>query len=211
VPADLIHLVRHGEVFNPDRVLYGRLPGFGLSGIGHEMAQAAADSLAGHPITRLVASPLQRTVESAQPWANGFKLDIHLDERIIEPTNRFEGMRVRIPQTVLQPKVWPWLVNPTKPSWGEPFASIAARMLAAIEDHWQQTESGELVMVSHQAPIWISHLAIGGRRLFHNPSRRRCTLSSITSFKREGDRFVEVSYAEPAAHLLQAAVDAGAV
>lgn len=203
--------MRHGEVFNPDRVLYGRLPGFGLSEIGHEMAQAAADSLAGHPITRLVSSPLQRTVESSQPWAKEFNLDIHLDERIIEPTNRFEGMRVRIPQTVLQPKVWPWLVNPAKPSWGEPFASIAARVQAAMEDHWRQTESGELVMVSHQSPIWIAHLAIEGKRLFHNPGRRRCTLSSITTFVRDGDRFTEIDYREPAAHLLHAAVDAGAV
>lgn len=211
MPADLVHLVRHGEVLNPDRVLYGRIPGFGLSELGQRMAETAAESLAGHPVTRLVASPLQRTIESAQPWADRFGLDINLDERIIEPTNRFEGMRVRVPQTVLNPKVWPWLVNPAKPSWGEPFAEIAARVLAAVEDHWEQTESGELVMVSHQAPIWIAHRALAGESLFHNPGRRRCSLSSITTLAREGDRFVEVDYREPAAALLAGSVDAGAV
>src|SRR5690606_29058713 len=121
VPADLIHLVRHGEVYNPDRVLYGRIPGFGLSELGHRMAQAAADSLADHPVTRLVSSPLQRTIESSQPWADRFGLEVHLDERVIEPANRFEGGRFRFPQTLLRPEVWPWVTNPTLPSWGEPF------------------------------------------------------------------------------------------
>jgi broad specificity phosphatase PhoE len=211
VPADLIHLVRHGEVFNPDRVLYGRIPGFGLSELGQRMATAASDSLAGHPVTRLVSSPLQRTIESSQPWVDRFGLDVHLDERIIEPTNRFEGGRFRFPQTLLRPEVWPWIRNPTIPSWGEPFADIAMRMLAAIEDHWERTESGELVMVSHQSPIWIAHRALAGDRLFHNPGRRRCSLSSITTLAREGDHFVEVAYREPAAALLAGAVDAGAV
>ena len=118
VPADLIHLVRHGEVYNPDRVLYGRIPGFGLSELGQQMAKAASDSLDGHPVTRLVSSPLQRTIESAQPWADRFGLDVHLDERVIEPTNRFEGGRFKFPQTLLKPEVWPWIRNPTIPSWG---------------------------------------------------------------------------------------------
>ena len=211
MPADLIHLVRHGEVYNPDRVLYGRIPGFGLSELGQQMAKAAADSLDGHPVTRLVSSPLQRTIESAQPWADGFALDVHLDERVIEPTNRFEGGRFKFPQTLLKPEVWPWIRNPTTPSWGEPFAEIATRMLTAIEDHWQQTGSGELVIVSHQSPIWMVHRALAGKRLFHDPRKRRCSLSSLTTLVRDGDRFVEIDYQEPAKPLQAAAVDAGAV
>lgn len=211
MPADLIHLVRHGEVYNPDRVLYGRIPGFGLSDLGTKMAETAAEALAGHPVTRLVASPLQRTIESAEPWSQRFGLDVHLDERIIEPTNRFEGGRFTFPQTLLKPEVWPWLRDPRVPTWGEPFAEIAARMLEAIEDHWSKTDSGELVMVSHQSPIWMVHRALAGKRLYHDPRRRRCSLSSITTLVRDGDRFSEVDYQEPAAKLLAGSVDAGAV
>jgi broad specificity phosphatase PhoE len=43
----IVHLLRHGEVYNPTKILYGRLPGFRLSELGVQMAQAAADSLAG--------------------------------------------------------------------------------------------------------------------------------------------------------------------
>ena len=76
MPAHLVHLVRHGEVENPDGVLYGRIEGFGLSVRGHRMAQLAAESLAGHDIRAIAASPLQRTRESAAPWVAAFGVDL---------------------------------------------------------------------------------------------------------------------------------------
>ena len=44
-PMPTVHLVRHGQVHNPDKVLYGRLPQFRLSEAGEQMAQAVADYL----------------------------------------------------------------------------------------------------------------------------------------------------------------------
>ena len=209
VPADLIHLVRHGEVFNPDGILYGRIPGYHLSELGHAMAEAAAASLAGHPVTALYASPLQRAQESAQPWSERFTLPIVTEERIIEPHNWFEGKRMK--DELKHPRSWPKLVNPSKPSWGEPFKSVEARMLAAVEDAWAASEGGEVVMVSHQMPIVMVARSVKGMRLPHDPRKRRCALSSITTIRHEGDVFVEVGYAEPAAALAAAAADLGAV
>ena len=132
MPANLIHLVRHGEVYNPDGILYGRLPGFHLSELGQRMAAAAADELAGHPITALYASPLQRAQESAAPWGERFGLEIVTDDRLIEPTNRFEGEKFEFGPAVLgKPRMWRWVINPWKPSWGEPYASVIDRMMAA--------------------------------------------------------------------------------
>ena len=209
MPADLIRLVRHGEVFNPEGILYGRIPGFHLSELGHAMAAAAAESLTGHPVTALYASPLQRAQESAKPWAEQFGLPIVTEERIIEPTNWFEGTSVR--RAIRSPKAWVQLRNPLKPSWGEPYRSVEARMLAAIADAWQQADGGEVVMVSHQMPIVMVARSVKDLRLSHTPSNRRCTLSSITTLARDGDRFVEVDYQEPAKELLASAIDSGAV
>jgi len=219
VPADLIHLVRHGEVFNPDHVLYGRIPGFGLSELGAKMAKVSADSKIGRPITRLYASPLQRTQESAAPWSADFGLEINTDDRLIEPWNDFEGTAGFGAKVLRNPKFWPKLRNPFKPSWGEPYASIAARMLLAIEDAWNATESGEVVLVSHQLPIWMVHRELAGERLFHDPRRRRCALSSITTLVAHpsavsgtgGVTFAEVDYQDPAAALQASAIDLGAV
>ncbi|MET0589830.1 MAG: histidine phosphatase family protein [Naasia sp.] len=211
--ARAIHLVRHGEVHNPTGVLYGRIEGFGLSELGHRMATTAAGSLAGRPITRLLASPLQRARESAAPWAAEFGLAIETEERVIEPWNRFEGTRMLRGAAVLQrPESWPWLRNPYKPSWGEPYADIAARMIAAMRDADEQAgQDDEIVFVSHQLPIWMVHRSIAGLKLHHDPRRRRCALSSITTVRRDGYGFVELSYSDPAAGLGTAAVDEGAV
>ena len=209
MPADLIHLVRHGEVHNPDGVLYGRIPGYHLSELGHAMAAAAAESLAGHPVVALYASPLQRAQESAQPWAERFKLPIVTEERIIEPHNWFEGKVMS--KAIRYPRAWLQFRNPAKPSWGEPFRDVEKRMLAAVSDAWQKAESGEVVMVSHQMPIVMVARSVKGMRLPHDPRKRRCTLSSITTLRRDGDHFVEVEYAEPAAALLEHAADFGAV
>jgi broad specificity phosphatase PhoE len=208
MPASRLHLVRHGEVYNPQHVLYGRLPDYRLSDAGQAMARAAAEHVKGldRPIALLRCSPLQRTRESAAPFAELFGLTPTLDERIIEPTNVFEGMRMS--RALRNPVNWWHLRRPSLPSWGEPYRSVADRMLDAMNDAWDAVgDAGDVVLVSHQAPIWITHLAVAGIRLQHDPRTRRCALSSVTSFERVGDVWREVDYAEPAA----SGIDLGAV
>jgi broad specificity phosphatase PhoE len=173
------------------------------------MAALAATSLAGRPIVALAASPLQRTQESAAPWTRQFGLEARLDERLIEPVNRFEGLNLR--RELRNPRHWPFLMNPSRPSWGEPFGSIAERMLAAVASAHAGVEGGEVVMVSHQLPIWMVARRVAGRALPHDPRRRRCTLSSITTFGWIDGVMVEVDYQEPAAELLAESIDLGAV
>lgn len=209
MPAELIHLVRHGEVHNPDRILYGRLPGYGLSELGHRMALLAAESLAGRNVTSVTASPLQRTRESAAPWVSQFGLDADIDERLIEPRNRFEGTNIRA--GLRKPRNWPYLVGPWRPTWGEPFVSIRARMMAAVADIHRSADGGEAVIVSHQLPIWMVARTVHGKRLAHDPRERRCSLSSITTLAHRDGKFVEVDYQEPAAELLAQSIDLGAV
>lgn len=214
MPASQIHLVRHGEVHNPDGILYGRIPGFHLSELGRRMAASAADSLKARnaPVARVIASPLQRAQESAEPFGTVFGLPVETDDRLIEPTNKFEGQTFEFgPQVILKPRSWPWVVNPFRPSWGEAYRSVADRMLAAIDDAWTGTETGDVVMVSHQMPIWMVARELGGHTLYHDPRKRRCNLSSITTLERVDDTFVEVRYEDPAADLLAQAVDTGAV
>lgn len=209
MPADRLHLVRHGEVFNPEGVLYGRLPGYRLSDAGQGMAKAAAEHLQaeGRDARTLICSPLQRAQESAQPFTAIFGLQPTIDERVIEPTNVFEGTKMR--RALMNPLNWRHVIRPSIPSWGEPFRSIEARMRAAMNEAWDESDGGDIVIVSHQAPIWITHLSVAGEPLAHDPRARRCALSSVTSFERNGSTWREVGYAEPAA--TGSAVDVGAV
>ncbi len=195
----VVHLLRHGEVHNPEKVLYGRLPGYRLSETGVAMAQAAAEWMAGKGVTHLVSSPLERARQTAAPLAETLGLETAIDDRLIEAGNAFEGLRVGVGDGALRsPQHWWKLRNPMRPSWGEPYVEIAARMLAAVEAARDAARGAAAVCVSHQLPIWTLRLHLEGRRYAHDPRRRQCGLASITSLTYDGDHFVGRSYAEPA-------------
>ena len=195
----VVNLVRHGEVDNPTGVLYGRLPGFRLSDLGEAMAGKVTAALAGRDVRLVVSSPLERAVQTAQPIAEQFGLEIRTDERLIESENHFEGKTFGVGDGALSnPANWRHLYNPFRPSWGEPYAAIAARVLASVADARVAVTGAEAVLVSHQLPIWIARRAAEGRRLWHRPDRRECALASITSFVYDGDRLVDIRYEEPA-------------
>ena len=211
VPADLIHVVRHGEVSNPDGILYGRLEGFGLSERGVAMADRAATVLATRPLARIFSSPLQRALESAAPLSDRTGVTVEIDERLHEGINTFEGTTLSFSRIAKTPALWKEFKNPWKPSWGEPYRDISARMMDMLEFAHDSVEEGEVAMVSHQVAIWVLHRYVAGIPLPHLPMNRRCSLSSITTFKKVGDRWKEESYREPAADLLFDAIDQGAV
>jgi broad specificity phosphatase PhoE len=197
----VVHFLRHGEVHNPDGILYGRLPGYKLSANGVQQALTVAEFLAGNDVTHVVASPLQRAQETAAPIAAAHRLDIATDEQLIESMNKFEGMRVAVGDGVLkQPQHWGKLRNPLRPSWGEPYLQVARRMLGAAYAARASAEGHEAVCISHQLPIWTLRRWLEGKRLWHDPRKRECSLASLTSFEFDGETITAVRYAEPAGH-----------
>ena len=202
-PSTIVHMLRHGEVYNPDKILYGRLPGYRLSELGVQMAKAGAAHLAGHDVTYVVASPLERAQQTAEPFAAEFKLPVAVDDNLIESSNFFEGKRVAVGDGALRdPRNWWVLRDPVTPSWGEPYKQIAARMYTALLAARERAEGHEAVCVSHQLPIWMLRLHVEGKRLWHDPRKRQCALASLTSFHFTGTKVTGISYVEPAAHLV---------
>lgn len=175
------------------------------------MAQRTASALATRPVSRILSSPLQRAVESAKPLANAVGLPVEIDERLNEGLNKFQGTRMSVGRVLTDPSIWPLLTNPWKPSWGEPYAEISKRMMSMAEEAWESVPDGEVVLVSHQIAIWIFHRTAAGIPLPHLPNQRRCSLSSVTSYRKVGTRWKEESYREPAADLTEDAIDLGAV
>ena len=195
----IVHLVRHGEVYNPDKILYGRIPGYHLSSRGHSMAARTAEAFRGHDVTYLVASPLQRTQETAQPISKVTGLDVDVDKSVIESGNRFDGLRTKGWNSQLwNPQRWPLLRNPLQPSWGEPFEEIAARMMNTVERARQKAEGHEAIIVSHQLPIVMVQRTALGKRLAHAPWDRECDLASVTSLVFQDDQLIDIFYSSPA-------------
>ena len=196
-----VHFVRHGEVFNPEKVLYGRLPGYRLSDVGVSMADVTAAALEGHDVVALYSSPLERAQQTAAPFAARFGLEVRLDDRLLEAENVFEGLRVDA-KMLRHPKQWRHLRNPFAPSWGERYPLLAARMMGIAEHARDAARGHEAVCVSHQLPIYTLRRFLEGKRLWHHPGHRECALASITTVEWDDDRVVGVSYQDPAAHLV---------
>ncbi|AFH51204.1 Phosphoglycerate mutase [Corynebacterium pseudotuberculosis 267] len=195
----IVHLIRHGEVFNPERILYGRIPDYHLSSRGHSMAARTASSFAGHDVSVLMSSPLERAQETAAPFAEKLGLEVRLDDRLLESGNRFEGLRVKgLRSQLWNPVRWPLMANPLLPSWGEHYVDQRDRMMAVVEDARRAREGHEAILVSHQLPIVCVQRHVQGKPLAHNPAARQCNLASVSSLVFEGDQLVDYIYTEPA-------------
>ena len=202
--AQVIHFVRHGEVHNPEKILYGLQPGWRLSERGIQMAQVVAQWSKNLNLGAIHSSPLQRAQETVAPVIDTHKLQLTTDKNLIEASNIFEGKKFELGSGVLKhPKSWRYLYNPWRPSWGEPYDQIINRMLKALFSARDAAGGKDAICVSHQLPIWILRSAVEGRRLLHDPRKRECSLASVTSFELDSDGMVTgVSYSEPAQHLL---------
>jgi broad specificity phosphatase PhoE len=203
VPETVVHLVRHGQVENPRRVLYGRLPGYHLSARGQAQAELLAGHFAGARLAAVLASPLERAQQTAAPIAAAHGLEVRTDLRLIENSTIFEGAAGNLAWYILRhPKLWWKLRDLRAPSWGERNVDMVERVHAVVDAAREEFAGRQLVLVSHQGPIWVARLAFERRRLSHWPGRRRCTLASVTTLTFDGDQLTGVGYAEPAAAAL---------
>ena len=199
----VVHLVRHGEVDNPEGILYGRRGGYFLTDRGHRMAERVGETLGTRDVTLVRSSPLERAQQTAEPTAKALGLDIETDERVIESGNVFEGQAFGQGKRMFrQPRNWKYFWNPFRPSWGEPYLQIVDRMMAAVHDARRDAAGHEAVIVSHQLPIWITRLHVENRSFIHDPRKRQCTLCSLTSLEFDGDDLVRLIYSEPAGDLI---------
>lgn len=194
----IVHVMRHGEVHNPEGILYGRLPDYHLSERGRAQAQRVAEVLADRDIVAVIASPLERAQETATPVAARHNLVIDTNPDLIESANVFEGKRVSPGDGALRdPRNWKYLINPVRPSWGEPYREVAFRMRRALDAARTKAAGHEAVCVSHQLPVEILRRTMNGKRLPHDPRRRMCNLASLNTFVFEGDRLVDWQYLDP--------------
>lgn len=87
-----IHLVRHGEVHNPDQILYGRLPRFRLNDNGLQQARTAGRLLDDCRIDAVFSSPMLRARQTAGELIRHHpRLKVRISELINEVCTSFEG------------------------------------------------------------------------------------------------------------------------
>lgn len=190
-----IHLVRHAEVENPHNIWYGRLEGYPLSEPGRRRAVALGEYFTSVPLAAVYASPMERAQETAQAISGPHGLAIETCDDLIESASFLEGQQAAR-RVFLKPGNWRYLRNPFSPSWGEPYASVAARMVRAIDRIRLAHPGEEVVAVSHMTPIQIGRLAIEGRPLRPWMAKVPCARGSVTTLVFDGDRYLRTLYRE---------------
>jgi len=195
MPTTVIHLVRHAEVENPDNIWYGLLEGFPLSAQGCETAEALGQYFASHPLAAIYASPLTRAQETAGPIACARGLDVIACPDIIETQSHLQGQYADR-RVFLKARNLRYFVNPFRPSWGESYRSVAARMVRAVEAMRLAHPGGEVVAVSHMTPVMIARLAIEGRPLRPWLAKVVCKRGSVTSLVFEDGTYARTMYQE---------------
>lgn len=146
-----VHLVRHGEVHNPEQLFYGRIPGYVLSEQGKQEVHALGNHLKTIPTVKIYASPLDRTKQTAAILAEYFPgIDIVYDERIIEVGSPLEGKPFR------EVEGFNFYDEQYTSQGGETLEAVKGRMLSFFQDVVPFHENEDIIVVSHGDPIMIT-------------------------------------------------------
>lgn len=193
--------MRHADVENPNKVLYGHLPGFPLSALGRTQAIAVGQSLRDRGIRRILHSPLERAQETAQLVNRQLPAPVPL---IVEPA-LIEAAIGRYLQGVPY-----WQIPVRRPKWvlhkmrrgmlqgDESIEQLGDRICQVVMRVAREYPGEVSLCVSHADPIqaaWVllEHRAQTERELYRKPVQRAGMLDIVL----DADRVISVTYVAP--------------
>ena len=191
-------MVRHGEVENPDRVVYADMPGFGLSDRGRAEATAAAEFLAGQAIDAIYSSPLERAQESAGLIGDACGLPVKTRPDLTEwlVARRWKGVTWEDLPTAFPGELEAYLEHPTELAFAEEsIPELGARVAAAAKELAASHPGRRIVLVSHQDPIQAGRLTLRGLPLtqLHRNRPGHCDVLTLEP----GDPWREIGHWVP--------------
>jgi broad specificity phosphatase PhoE len=196
-----VFLIRHADVENPRRLLYGHLDGFQLSALGRAQAVALGDRLRSADLKRIVHSPLERAVETAQlinsQLAAPAILEADPELREAEFSRYLQGLPYwQIP--VRRPL---WFVHKAKRGLlpgDEAIDQLGGRVLSVMKRLALEHPGEAMAIVSHADPLQAAWILLEGRA--HNERelyRKAVDRAGALQVELEGDKPVSWEYIPP--------------
>lgn len=187
-----LYLLRHGQTpFSRDNMFCGAGLDPELTPEGLAMARAFATAYRAMPWNAIYASPLRRTVATAQPLcdATGLKPELRDDLKEIH-YGQWEGKTTEEVDREFHDDYIRWSADPAwnAPTGGEPAVAIARRTLLVIEEITHRYHTGNVLVVSHKATIRIVLCGLLGIDVGRFRYRIACPVGSVShvEFTSEG-------------------------
>ncbi len=182
--AARVHLVRHGEVDNPRHLVYASLPGFDLSPAGAEQARATARYLGRQPVVAVWSSPLERALRTAEIIAGRADQPVRVDPGLTEwgLMDRWAGVAWEDIPGRFPGELEAFLHDPTDLSFSpEGLADLAGRAAATIRRLDETYPHGDVVVVSHSAPVRAAAMSLAGEdlRRFWEVDPPHCSVTTM--------------------------------
>ena len=171
----VLHLIRHGQVENPQKIVYGRQRGWRLSDRGRAEAEAVARHLGGRPIARIYTSPLERAMQTATVIAGTCGGEVEPRDDLLEALlcAPWEGRPWREVKRERSGEWARYLFRPLEVGGvAEDLRALATRMESALRAIAAAHPDQQVVAVSHGDPLKAGILALTGgdlRELHRNP------------------------------------------
>jgi len=173
--VSVLHLIRHGQVENPQKIVYGRQRGWRLSDRGRAEAEAVARHLGGRPIARVYTSPLERAMQTATVIAGTCGGEVEPRDDLLEALlcAPWEGRPWREVKRERSGEWARYLFRPLEVGGvAEDLRALATRMESALRAIAAAHPDQQVVAVSHGDPLKAGILALTGgdlRELHRNP------------------------------------------
>jgi broad specificity phosphatase PhoE len=196
-----LYLIRHADVENPNKVLYGHLDGFQLSALGRAQAAALGDRLRSDELSRIVSSPLSRAVETARlindRLARPAVLDTDPELREAEFSRYLQGVPY-------------WQVPLRRPLWfvhkarrglvpgDESIDQLGGRVLSVVRRLAREHRGETIAVVSHADPLNAAWIVLDGRP--HNERemyRKSIDKAGMLRIEMDGETPVSWEYVPP--------------
>ncbi len=178
----LLLLIRHGEnEFVKTGKMAGRLPGVHLNERGQKQAAELAEALKKVPLKAIYSSPLERAVETAEPIAEGRKLEIQLRPELMDnDIGKWQGRSLK---QLSRTKKWKIVQQaPSRFTFpdGESFLETQARIASCLDEIAATHKPKDIVaVVFHADPIKLAVAHYLGMPLDHF-QRLGCDTGSVT-------------------------------
>lgn len=161
-----VYLIRHADVENPHKLLYGHLDGFRLSALGRAQAIALGDRLSSLNVRRIVHSPLERAVETAH-LINGrlaAPAILEADPELREAD--FSRYLQGVPFWQIPLRRPLWFVHKAKRGLlpgDEAVDQLGGRVIAVMRRLAQEHPGETMAIVSHADPLQAAWILLDGR------------------------------------------------